>query len=186
MSKQNFWNGFWKNRCVTLDDSEPEVDTAAAATKPPAGAGHETEGDYDEYSAMLDGVIEASEAALKDGRERKRRLHQRLQLTRERIRSYKRTPSRDRRTPTRRTPTRDRRTPTRSHKRTSSRDRRTPRNKRASNRDRRAPTRRTPTRDVYLPTPTRSTPTRDVDRVPSGSVMSGHTRQVYFKVKEAT
>ena len=66
MSHRNFWDEFWKNRCVTLDDTEPEVEAAAAATEPPVGAVQETEDDYDEYSAMLDSVIEASEAALGD------------------------------------------------------------------------------------------------------------------------
>ena len=143
MSNRNFWNEFWKNRCVTLDDTEPEVETAAAATEPPVGAAQETEEDYDEYSAKLDSVIEASEAALRDGRECKRRLRQRLRLAQERIRRHS---DRDWRTPAR-------------DKRTSSRDRKIP---------------------------TRKAPTRDVDRVPSRSVKSDHTRTVYFKDKEAT
>ena len=78
MHHRNFWDEFWKNRCVTLDDMEPEMEAAAAATEPPVEAVQETEEDYDEYSAMLDNVIEASEAALRDGRERKQRLCQRL------------------------------------------------------------------------------------------------------------
>ena len=65
MSHRKFWDQFWEHRCVTLVDTEPEEDTA---TEPPAGAGEMTEEDYKEYSAMLDYV---TEAALRDGRERK-------------------------------------------------------------------------------------------------------------------
>ena len=55
MSHRKFWDQFWENRCVTLVDTEPEEDTAAAATEPPVGAVQMTEEDYKEYSAMLVG-----------------------------------------------------------------------------------------------------------------------------------
>ena len=54
MPHHNLWEEFWENQCVTVDDMEPEVEAAAAATKPPVGAVQETEEEYDEYSAMLD------------------------------------------------------------------------------------------------------------------------------------
>ena len=109
-----FWDEFWKNRCVTIEDAEPEVEVAAAANELPV-EGAEAEDEYSEYFAMLDSVIEASEAVLGDARERKQRLHQRLRLVRERIRRHpgrvKRTLVRDKRAPprNRRTPPRDRR-----------------------------------------------------------------------------
>ena len=117
MSHRKFWHQFWENRCVTLVDTEPEEDTAAATTEPPVGAVQMTEEDYNEYSAMLDSV---TEAALRDGRERKQRLRQRLWLVQERIRRHT---DRDRRSTTRdkRTLTRDRRTVSRDRG-TSTRD----------------------------------------------------------------
>ena len=30
-----FWDEFWKNRCVTIEDAEPEVEVAAAANELP-------------------------------------------------------------------------------------------------------------------------------------------------------
>ena len=123
MSHRKFWDQFWEHRCVTLVDTEPEEEEDAA-TEPPAGAGEMTEEDYNEYSAMLDGVAEAAEAALRDIRERKQRLRQRLWLVQERIRRHKdrRSTTRGKRTPTmdKRTHARDRRTPTRDVDRVSS------------------------------------------------------------------
>ena len=75
MPNQNFWDAFWIKRCVTID--EPGVKVAADTDSPVEGA--VAEGNYDEYSAMINSVIQASEAALEDVRERKQ-CHQRLRL----------------------------------------------------------------------------------------------------------
>ena len=76
MPNQNFGDPFWIKRCVTID--KPEVEVAADTDPPVEGA--VTEGDYDEYSAMINSVIQASEAVLEDVRESKQCLHQRLWL----------------------------------------------------------------------------------------------------------
>ena len=65
-----FWDEFWKNRCVSIEDSEPEVEVSAAANEPPV-EGADAEDGYGEYFAMIYSVIEAGEAALGDARERK-------------------------------------------------------------------------------------------------------------------
>ena len=61
MPNQHFWDEFWKDRCVTLDEEEEE-----------AGQDHdhgEVDED-DEYSVMIDNVIKASEAAAAEASER--------------------------------------------------------------------------------------------------------------------
>ena len=104
---------------VTLDEHEKK---AEHAQDPDSGNGADvkkTSEEDDEYSPMIDSVIEASEAAVADAREQQQGLQERLWLVRGRIRRHrdkdrgrgKRTPPRDKRTPPRdkKTPPRDKR-----------------------------------------------------------------------------